>query len=207
MDVLGKKIGGQCDHYKDGIIIDYKITSAWGIIHDTKNEEWEKQLNIYARLFRENGYPVTGIRIVCILRDWDKNRALRERDYPQTPILVIPLNVWTSQEQDAFLESRVRTLVACESMSDDELPVCSEKDRWCRPATYACGKYGSKRATKVCATLEEANQYCQEHLNKFKEVDLFVAERPGVSVRCEGYCLVKDHCSFYKELHSEDIDG
>ena len=201
MTVNGKKIGGQVDHYKDGIITDYKITTVWGIIHDTKNEEWEKQLNIYARLFRANGHDVRGIRIVCILRDWDKNRALREPDYPKTPILVIPLNVWTVQEQDKFLYDRVADLIECESLEDDDLPVCSEHDRWCRSSTYAVVKVGAKRATKVHGSLHEAVSDAKERGDKYD-----VVERPGVSVRCEAYCQVNKFCSFYKSLQ-EEVDG
>lgn len=200
MDVCGKKIGGQVDHYKDGIITDYKITTVWGIIHDTKNTEWEQQLNIYARLFKENGYPVRGIRIVCILRDWDKNRALRESDYPSTPILVVPLNVWNPQEQDRFMYDKVATLTECESLPDDELPICTEKERWCRPATYAIYKIGAKRATKVHSSLEDAQEDLANRDHNYELV-----ERPGVSVRCESYCLVAPFCSFYKSLHEGDL--
>lgn len=213
MDVCGKKIGGQVDHYKDGIITDYKITTVWGIIHDTKAKEWEEQLNIYSRLFTSNGYPVRGIRIVCILRDWDKNRALRESDYPKTPILVIPLNVWSVQEQDKFMYDKVATLTECEALPDDALPVCTEKERWCRPATYAICKIGAKRATKVCSTIAEATQYAEtlEATCAIKRGDkppkYEVIERPGVSVRCEGYCQVNCFCSFFKQIHVEDTDG
>lgn len=201
MTVNGKKIGGQVDHYKDGIITDYKVTTVWGIIHDTKNEEWERQLNIYARLFRYNGYDVRGIRIICILRDWDKNRALRESDYPKTPILVIPLNVWTVAEQDKFMYDRVADLIECESLPDDALPVCSEHDRWCRPATYAVVKTGAKRATKVHSDFEDALKDAADRGNKYG-----VVERPGISVRCDSYCQAAPFCSYYKSLQGE-VDG
>jgi len=201
MTVNGKKIGGQVDHYLNGIITDYKVTTVWGIIHDTKNEEWERQLNIYARLFRHNGYEVRGIRIVCILRDWDKNRALRESDYPKTPILVIPLNVWSVEEQDGFLYNQVTRLIHCESLPDEDLPVCSEHDRWCRAASYAVIKTGAKRATKVHSSLQDAEDDAQSRGDKYE-----VYVRPGVSVRCEAYCSVNKFCSFYKSLQ-EELDG
>jgi len=202
MTVNGKKIGGQVDNFKDGIVTDYKITTVWKIIHDTAYIEWEQQLNIYARLFRHNGYEVRGIRIVCILRDWDKNRAIRESDYPKTPILVIPLNVWTVQEQDKFLYDKVADLIECESLEDDALPICSERDRWCRAASYAVIKTGAKRATKVHCSLQDAEDDAQSRGDKYE-----VYVRPGVSVRCEAYCSVAPFCSFYKEMHKEDLDG
>jgi len=185
-----------------GSYTDYKITTVWKIIHDTAYIEWEQQLNIYARLFRHNGYEVRGIRIVCILRDWDKNRAIRESDYPKTPILVIPLNVWTVQEQDKFLYDKVADLIECESLEDDALPICSERDRWCRAASYAVIKTGAKRATKVHCSLQDAEDDAQSRGDKYE-----VYVRPGVSVRCEAYCSVAPFCSFYKEMHKEDLDG
>lgn len=198
LEVNGRKISGCVDHYKDGIITDYKITTVWKIIHDTSHTEWEQQLNIYARLFRHNGYSVRGIRIVCILRDWDKNRALREPDYPSTPILVIPLNVWTVPEQDQFLYDKVAALTECESLSDDDLYVCSEHDRWCRAPSYAVTKIGAKRATKVHSNLHEAVADAKERGDKYD-----VVERQGVSVRCESYCQVNKFCNFYKEMHED----
>jgi hypothetical protein len=208
MTVNGKKIGGQVDNFKDGIVTDYKITTVWKIIHDTAYTEWEQQLNIYARLFRHNGYEVRGIRIVCILRDWDKNRAIRESDYPKTPILVIPLNVWTVQEQDKFLYDKVADLIECESLEDDALPICSERDRWCRAASYAVIKTGAKRATKVHCSLQDAEDDAKERGAKDSKGGQYdVIERPGVSVRCEAYCSVAPFCSFYKELHKDGLDG
>ena len=51
--VDGVKVGGQVDliHKKDGILYDYKTTSAWSLIYEVNGKpEWEQQTNCYAWL-------------------------------------------------------------------------------------------------------------------------------------------------------------
>ena len=101
LNILDRVISGQVDHYKDGVITDYKVTSAWTLVYGSRIKEWEEQLNMYAHLCRENDKPVRKIRIVAILRDWDKNKAKQDKSYPQSPIEIIPITLWEPEEGDS----------------------------------------------------------------------------------------------------------
>ena len=62
-------ITGQTDIYKmsDGVIEDNKVTSAFAWVFG--NIHWTEQLNIYATLIEQSGYPVKKLFINAFLRD------------------------------------------------------------------------------------------------------------------------------------------
>ena len=50
---------------------------------------------------------------------------------------------------------------------------------------------------------EEAEKYILE-LGKTKD-EYRVEKRPGIDMRCEGYCLVNSYCSYYKENYEKKV--
>ena len=88
-DEKGWTISGAIDlqeiHEENGFatvtVSDYKVTSVWSVIYG--KEEWVNQLNCYAWLVRQaKGLSVTKLRIIAILRDWQRRRAEESGDYP-----------------------------------------------------------------------------------------------------------------------------
>jgi hypothetical protein len=201
LTILDRVISGQVDHYKNGVITDYKVTSAWTLVYGSRVKEWEEQLNMYAYLCTKSGYPVERIRIVTILRDWDKNKALQNQDYPQTPIKIIPITLWTHDEQEQYVEDRVKIQKEAESSSDYELPCCTATDMWERPSTYAVMKEGRKTAVRVFDTEDEAEKF-KCGLGEGFQYSIVI--RPGKRTRCEEYCNVAPHCSQY-QVYKESL--
>ena len=173
-------------------IDDYKFTSVWAA-KDAK-PEWEAQLNIYALLARANNFDVKQLRIINILRDWSKSRAGREPEYPQAGVVVREVPVWTEEKQAAYLSERVLAHQNAEKLADDDLPLCTDQERWKKPDVWAVKKKGNKRAQKLFETEHDA----VEMLRGF--TDLIVEKRPGSYPRCESYCAVKQFCSFGRTL-------
>ena len=87
IDFDGWKVNGKLDLYHgEGLIQDYKITTVWAWILGNKID-WERQLNIYAALYRENGFDVEDkIQVVAIFRDWSKRKAMFQEGYPTGPM-------------------------------------------------------------------------------------------------------------------------
>jgi hypothetical protein len=201
MDILGRKISGAIDHFKDGIITDYKVTSAWTLVYGSRVKEWEEQLNMYAYLLRASGHDIRRIRIVAILRDWDKNKAKASHDYPQSPIEIIPITLWSEEEQKVYIEERVYLQVQAEDKSDESLPLCIAEEMWEQPSKYAIMKEGNKKATKVFDEEQDAEDFINgpgDHPHKDWRT-LSIVKRPGKRTRCEDYCDVNCFCSQYKE--------
>lgn len=192
-EMAGWVVTGQADLLDaDRTLSDYKVTSVWSVIFGLK-PEWEAQLNCYAHLYREAGFMVNKLQVVAILRDWQKSKAGQD-GYPLCACAVMPVPMWSESGCYGYLEDRVIMHQAAGGMADDELLLCTPQERWEKPTTYAVMKKGRKSALRVLLSMEEARAWMEEN-GKGDLVDI----RHGESVRCEGYCTVKDFCNQYKE--------
>lgn len=169
---------------------DYKFTSVWSVIHPKR--AWTQQLNCYAWLVRTaKGYVVEDAEIIAILRDWNRAEAGRKNDYPQTPIIRVPVELWPEAEATAYVASRVRVHMDAERALQwgDPLPQCSDDERWARPAKWAVKKPGQKRALRVFDREADAIDFQSE------DADTEIEARPGKDTRCEGnFCQVAEWC-------------
>ena len=197
-------VSGQTDSIdvKSNTLKDYKVTSVWSIV-SALNEgkvEWEQQLNIYAYLYKQNtGKTIYQLNIIAIARDWNKNQYLRSGgDYPPSPITVLNIDLWSDEEQEAFIKQRVSIHQEAEVdyLINDKLPLCTDEERWRRKDTYRVEKKGRKTAVRVLDTQEEADEYIGGH----KDSKLLkVVEAKGECVRCANYCDVAEFCNQYNE--------
>jgi hypothetical protein len=183
---------------EDGVTItDYKFTSAWALMND--KPEWEQQQNIYKYLVeRVKKKPVKGLKICALIRDWSRRDAQNKSDYPQAPIQVIDIPMWTFDRTEAFIKERVEMHRDSKVSADwgDELPLCSDEERWLRPTTYAVKKDGRKTAIRVFDTQDEADALLKEMPEKDKG---FIEIRKGEAVRCTGnFCGVSQWCSQFQ---------
>jgi hypothetical protein len=173
---------------------DYKCTSAYKLLVGSFSD-WEKQLNVYAFLIRkEKNLKVKSASAVVLLRDWRQAEADRRRDYPQSSITEVPINLWSDDDQDAYVMKRVRIHNMAELGAEfDDLPDCTDEERWGRAAQYAVMKTGGKRALKVFNSQEEADTHIKNDDTRYVEV------RAAVYSRCAGnYCRVSEFCSQWK---------
>lgn len=194
-EVEGWTISGAIDLqelHDDGVLVsDYKVTSVWSVIHD--KTEWHNQLNAYAWLVRSaKDLPVKGLRIIAILRDWQRRKAQMEPDYPDSPIHMVEIPMWSVEETDQYMLDRVLLHQQAEfdHMTGGVLPPCTGAERWEKPTTYAVNKKGRKRAVRVLTSRDEAETYIKS-LGK----DHLIEERVGESTRCaQDWCRVARWC-------------
>lgn len=189
----------------DGIIItDYKFTSAWALRQD--KPEWEQQQNMYKYLVeRVKKKPVKGLKICALIRDWSRRDAMNSADYPQAPIQVISIPMWDYEKIEKFIHERVELHREAKVKADwnEELPLCTEEERWIRETKYAVKKEGRKTAVRVYETEEEA----QEHVKMFDAKDkAYIEIRKGEAVRCTGnFCGVAEWCTQYQASLKEEV--
>ena len=194
----GLKITGRIDNYdmKTGTITDYKTASVYKILVGDF-EDWKIQGIIYAWLLANNGFKVSKARFIAILKDHSKSKAKFDSSYPQSPIVIyeFPITMADLSEAKNYIEARLDSYVKYLNKPDDEIPPCTDKERWASETVYAVMKTGNKKSVKNFTNLIEANQMAAE-----KGAGHYVQERPGVSRKCADYCLCRDYCNFYNSF-------
>lgn len=208
-EMLGWKISGAIDiQYDEGsntvTLTDYKCTSVWSIIFG--KEEWHNQLNFYAWLARiAKGVTVGKLKILVVLRDWKQSEMMRSGEYPKSPIMEVEIPVWTNEQQDKYVEDRVRIHQEAEFMrlTGDTLPFCTDEERWKSESKFAVKKTTNKTAKRVLSSFEEADQYIKD--NDLDPKQWKIEERPSDPKRCSmGYCKIAQWCDQYQgELNDQ----
>ena len=181
---------------------DYKTVGAWGVMNEKK--EWEEQLNIYAWLVEKvKQQPITGLKIIAIIRDWSRRDAENRANYPRTPVATIDINLWSMEQREEFIRNRIHShseaLFAAETGAT--LPPCTAAEMWEKETVYALKKNGAVRAKSLHSTLEEAEAALEEAGKGF-----YIETRSGERTRCEYYCPVNKYCSQYK-LYKEEQEN
>jgi hypothetical protein len=197
VDLNGWVLSGQIDHQEeiDGKIhiSDYKVTSVWSVIYG--KSDWFRQLNAYAQMVRmAKGREIGSIRIIAIMRDWNRRDAMTKLDYPQSPVAVVDIELLPEEKAMEYLVDRIHIHQEAQMIWDtrEALVNCNDEERWMKPTTYALTKKGNKRATKVFDNAVEANLAL---VNMGGGAGYEVITRQGEYTRCEQYCSVSEFCT------------
>lgn len=186
-EIEGKLVSAQIDalHVSTKTLLDLKTTSAWKVVNKDY-DKYEKQMQIQAYLAGLHGYEVEKLQVVIICRDWSKARS-GEPNYPNTPIQIVDIPLWSKEEQERYIKERLRL-----HFGDGE-KTCTDEDRWARPESFAIKVKGKKRALRVLPTMKSALVYAAD--NNLADSKFSIEERPATYTRCESYCAVSKWCS------------
>ncbi len=198
--VLGWELTGKMDLlYEHGGygIDDFKFTSVWAM--KDEKPEWTSQLNTYAWLARQHGFEIKRLRIIAVLRDWQNNTAARDPEYPQVGVVVREVPLWSEAKQHLYVIDRIMVHQMAEKLNDDQLPECTDEERWAKPDMWAVKKNGAKRALRLLPTQNEALAMMDE-----LGAGYGMQYRPGnKTTRCDNYCAVNIFCNQYRRLKGE----
>lgn len=182
----GWKLKGQLDHValSTSELFDFKVTSVYKVKGGKLPFEWEAQTNIYRHMLRrEKGLAIEAIAIIAILRDWSRNEAGRNSNYPDAQGVRIDVPLWSAARTEDFIMERIALHQATEPVP------CTDEDRWTRRDLWAVMKRGNTRAVKLFEMQHEAEALASTASN------LFVAHRPGYPIRCQTWCPVSRWCT------------
>ena len=178
--------------------MDYKVTSVWSVIYD--KPEWHNQLNAYAWLVEHaKGVKIDKLTIVAVLRDWKNREAeTRQGDYPESPIVLVDIPLWDKHIREQYMAERISLHQKAEfdHLTGEELPLCTDQERWLKPKKFAVKKPKNKRADRVFDTQEEAEDYIA---NPLSSSNLVIEERVSEPIRCSKYCDASPWCTQHKE--------
>lgn len=200
----GYTLSGIIDHVYD-YVDDYKTTSVWTVIYGSNNEHWKLQLQMGAYLhYKKHGNWINKGRIIAILKDWNKNDAKFKTDYPELPVQVIDFDLGTPEEVEKWILKRFYQIEQLEKMADDELPMCTDEERFNKGTKWAVKKKSNKMATKVHNTLEEAREHLINLEQKYPGI-YEIEERPGEDTKCLNYCSCCKFCKYYKDKYEQKV--
>lgn len=183
-------IAGTPDLIENGVITDWKTCKVWKIVNQDFLE-WEQQLNMYAWLAGKNSCKINDLQVVSFILDWSAAAARRNKDFPPTGVVTIPFNKWDLHLTESFIKRRVREHVKAREV----LPLCTDEEIKRKPTVYAVTKVGASRATKLCSSMEEAQDFIERTAN---QTQMEIQVRPGELIRCDSFpCPARTVCEQY----------
>lgn len=204
----GYTLSGIFDLYDDetGTVTDYKTASVWKV-NFGEFDDWRMQTLIYCWMLRQIGFDAKRGQIVAMLKDHSKTKA-KVGEHPEHPVFQI---AWDFGEKDfdeveQFILGKFAQIEEAEKLPDDELPICSQEERWTRGEEFAVKKAGNKRANKLFKVDKygpEAEQRAREYAVAIGE-GFVVEHRPGRDGKCLDYCSAAPFCSHYKKITEEE---
>jgi hypothetical protein len=195
---------GKFDNYVEETkhLRDYKLTSALSMLYD--KEEHELQLNILRLICEYNGINVDKISNIYLFPHLDK-RMKNNENYPKRYIEEKFYNVRSEKEVIQLIKRRIKAHVEAIECNDEELPFCTDEERWIRDTVYKVftmkkdGKGFSSRAAYVSTSLNELREYIKNNINGSYMESSF----KGKPTRCL-YCKASNFCN---QLQKELIDN
>jgi hypothetical protein len=189
-------ISGKYDLVLDGTLSDYKSTSVWTYIYDSNALKYTQQGSIYKWLAPDR-ITDNKIDIQFIFTDWSSVQAMRDPKYPQSRVLTKSYPLWSVEQTEHFIKTKLDDITNLLGESQDSLPMCTSEELWETQTKYKYFKNpNAQRATKNFDSLEEANL----RLSNDGMVGTIKTVRGEVKA-CR-YCEVVDICDQAKLLQA-----
>lgn len=192
-EINGWIVSGQYDLIEDDGLYDYKFTTVYSVIfNDMKpKKEWVAQLNLLRYLSHKN-YPkkkINKIGVIAHFQDHSKMKAKQDSTYPQFPVMLFDIPLWTFEECEKYLLDKVKL------HQEKDPPVCSDEERWKTEDKWAVMKKGMKRAVKLFTDELSAKKFLKD-----KDKNHYIEYRQGSYRRCEEYCDFSHVCPEYNDV-------
>lgn len=146
-EIDGKVVSSQIDSLSiddDSILSDYKFSAAWGFKTTKAKPEHVSQLNMQRYILHKNGIYPKKLQIVGLIRDFSLTQAEKSITYPQSPVVVQPVPMWSLDETEVFMKERIRSHLDALK----ELPLCGKEELW-----------QGKRCKSYCSVSKFCDQY------------------------------------------------
>lgn len=196
------KVGGKYDIVTEGLLQDFKSTSAFVWVKGSRDDEHRLQGSIY-RWLNPDKITEDYIRINYIFTDWKRGDAKRDPKYPQNPIMHKDITLMSERDTEQWVRSRIAEIIKYQDAPENKIPECTDEELWRSDPVFKYFSDATKaqqpgaRSTKNFEQLHEARAFQAEKGGKGVIVPI-----EGVPKRCE-YCGVYDVCSQRKRYFPE----
>lgn len=194
-------IGGKFDFVGDGRVEDFKSTSVYTAINNTKDNDYILQGSIY-RWLNPTLITKDEMAIQFIFTDWSAAKAKADPAYPQSRIQQRVLKLKSVNEIDAFIQRKLRLIEQYWDAPEADIPECSDDDLWRSDPVW---KY-YKNPTKMSRSTKNFENKQDAYIRLSQEGNVgVVVEVPGQVTACKycsgfGLCTQKDRLIVAGEL-------
>lgn len=166
-EIVGVLVHGQFDNVFNGELSDYKTMKVGGYIFGDREFEFTAQLSSYRLLyFLEKAVMLNDVgKIIMLFTDWrDREYATKKYgwgdapNYPQRS-MELKLNLWDRAKTEKWVIRKVTDYKIATMLPDNELPLCTDAERWMRVT-----KKTFKKTYAKCAKYCSAAPFCNQHL-------------------------------------------
>lgn len=200
-------------------MLDFKNPKAYAVKKGAK-PDWTQQINGYNLGWHKQGIRIEKAAIAAFIRDWAKLDAAINQggNYPQSPIDVIPIELWPVEQTEQFYLERIKAHMEAAMLSDHELPECSQEERWPKPDCFrvVTGDDPGRAVPggSFFKTRAEADHFNNERREKntlkgggYKKnfADARVVYQHGESKRCAEYCDAAPFCHQYAKICGKTV--
>lgn len=187
--IKGKTVSGKFDFVAEGRVQDFKSTSTFTWVNETKSEDYSLQGSIYRWL---NPDIITDdvIAIQFLFWDWMAGRSSAP-DYPDHPVIQKLYPLLSLQDTENYIGGKLDLFDRYKDSDEKSIPKCNDKELWRKDPLwkyYRSGKVGP-RSTKNFDSAYDAHAKLATDGGKG-----LVVEVPGKVVACK-YCSAFDACT------------
>lgn len=202
-DGTTRRISGQIDAFDktNGILQDFKVTSIFKAKKPEADDDWNQQGSVNKYIMHHNGIKVKKAQNIVYSKDWRRGEAAQNANYPDTPVVVVPLKLMNKRETEEFIRNRIL---------EHEAPTpreCTPEERWADAPKFAVMKANNKRATKLFDTEQEAQEHADNLNSKLDKPVYHVEKREGDAYRrCKDYCPVSEWCQQFQSSGAATVE-
>lgn len=193
--IQGVRVSGKFDFVGEGKLEDFKSTSTFTWVNNTKDEDYIYQGSIYRWL---NPKIITSdeLQINFIFTDWQAMRAKTDDKYPNFPVMTRKYPLMSLGETEAFISRKLREVEFYKDAPEPDLPLCTDKELWRKEPQFKYYKNPTKmsRSTKNFDSKQDAYNRLATDGGKGT-----VIEVPGQVMACK-FCAAFPICSQKDDL-------
>lgn len=188
-------LSGQFDYVESGVLTDFKSTSTFTYMNQTKDDDYIRQLSLN-KLIHKDIITEDYCTVVYWFTDWKQSEAERNPKYPKSPILEVKFDYLPEEECLAIVKEYTQQLDKYANTAEPDLPYCKESELWKSADVYKYYANPEKmaKATKNFDTMIDAQKY-----KASKQGKGIVVHKMGGVKRCT-YCAASSVCTQYKRL-------
>ncbi|MFR3452255.1 MAG: hypothetical protein ACLTSX_12615 [Collinsella sp.] len=134
--------------------------------------------------------------------DHKKSDAKNKADYPKHPVWRVGWDFTDEQIEKCgeWLAKRFEEIEAAEKLPDDQLPMCTESERWHRADKWAVMKEGRKSAIRLFDSEDEAKARTGAVRAPTARASSTSSTAPREDPKCMDYCSACQFCDHYRKL-------